>query len=234
MSVPDLTALRAFLSRKRPYLAKIVLESRGLVPLEDLESQAWISATELSDEIGRPLNLDSEDDALLLLRAIGRFFGRQIRTGRKNNSFDAPIDGDDSPSYADILSADDDAHPLQLLEDLEAAPAEPPEPTAIDPYHSESAAWHWLAVRFDHRTRGMAEYLLISMSWCRERRKRALVLLESQQQLPHQLVAGEQEPALRPWRKFKLPPRIRTARGQLTLDFWSTPTQPTSGQLWLL
>ena len=92
--------------------------------------------------------------------------------------------------------------------------------------------WSWTtAVVF---SLGVVFFLLISTSWCRQRRKRALRHLDAQQQLPHRMCVDEDDAAIQPWRRFKLPARAKPDEGQLALDFWCRPMQPERGQLWLL
>jgi hypothetical protein len=100
-------------------------------------------------------------------------------------------------------------------------------------FASESAAWNWLWHRFQRSTRDIAAFLLASASWCRQRRRRALRYLDTQQRLPHRLRVEGDDTAIRPRRKFRLPPRT-TSGGQRALDFACMPAQPERGQLRLL
>ena len=58
---------------------------------------------------------------------------------------------------------------------------------------------------------------------------RALRHLDAQQQLPHRMCVDEDDAAIQPWRRFKLPARAKPDEGQLALDFWCRPMQPERG-----
>lgn len=130
------------------------------------------------------------------------------------------------------LAADRGEHPLSLLDAIESPEPETPE---FDAYHSETAAWHRLALRFESRMVDIAAFLLISTSWGYARRRRARHATAWQWPLPNPLDTDNDDSALRPWRKFKLPSRQRpTPATQRDFDFWRRPPQPDRGQLWLL
>lgn len=221
------------MSRHADALRDIARWSRGEANRDDIRNQIWLEATELEERLGRPPALHDADDAAEVLRGVRRHFDRLQRAARGLRSIDQPLGDDAGPCYADLLAGDDGAHPLTLLESLEEPASQPALPA---PCHSEVAAWHWLALRFDRRTVDLAAYLLISTSWCYARRRRARRRALAQQPLPQALPLDqrEQAAALQPWRKFKLPPRGRGTPDQLTFDYWRRPAQPARGQLWLL
>lgn len=222
----------AFLQRHDGALRDIVRWARGECTVDDVRNQAWLEAFELGEQLARPLDLEAGDAALLLQR-LRRHFDRAQRDARRERSLDRPLGGHpDGPTYADILPGDDGEHPLSLLEALETPESEV---RPRNPYQSEVAAWGCLVARLG-RTSAIAEFLLISPSWCRICRRRASERIVGQWPLPHGLRVedDDHENALRPWRRFKLPPRPRAARDQLPLDYWSRPAQPMLGQMWLL
>lgn len=234
MHAIDPIALETFLAQRKDELRRIVFHSQGQWSFGDIPGEAWMLALQLQQVLGRPLDLDNQEDAGLLLRKLRREANRAggiLRNARRPDQA-SPDDETNFERGWDHYASDDGAHPLSLLEALETPPA--PEPAPVDPYHSESAAWSWLWHRFDRSTRGVAAFLLISTSWCRQRRKRALRHLDAQQQLPHRMRIDEDEAAIQPWRRFKLPARAKPDEGQLALDFCCRPAQPERGQLWLL
>ena len=222
----------SFLQRRARDLDDIAHRSRGELMPDEVRNEAWIQAFELGVELGRALDPEGTADALLLQR-VRRHFNRMRRGSRGARSFDQPLGGPDGPTYADLLPIDDGAHPLSLLEAIEDHVVEAELP---GPRHSEVAAWHWLALRFDRRMSDLAAYLLISVSWCHTRRRRARRRAGAQWPLPQGLPddVTTADGVLRPWRRFKLPPRPRSTARQLGFDYWSRPSQPASGQLWLL
>jgi hypothetical protein len=232
MSISD-QSFASFLHRHHGSLAEIARWSRGALTLDDVRNEAWVQAVDLGHDLGRALDLEGAADATLLLQCVSRYFNRARASSRGSCSFDAPLGGPEGPTHADFLASDDGAHPLSLLEALQDDVVEPALP---GPRHSELAAWHWLALRFDRRMPEVAAYLLISVSWCHTRRRRARHRASAQWPLPQGLrnEMATAEDALRPWRRFKLPPRRRPAASQLGFDYWNRPSQPMEGQLWLL
>ena len=221
---PDPKEIDACLHAHQTSIAKILFHSRGQLSLGDLHTMAWLLAYDLATELGRALDLQSEEDATHLIRRLRSECGRQVRTASRERSFDQSIGSDaEAPSLSDFLPSDEGSHPLSLLEELESVDDQPEPIELPDAYHSESAAWHWLAIRFNHRTRDMARFLLISTSWCRQRRRRARMSLAAQHLLPHAMEVRDDEDALRPWRRFKLPDRPRPDLGQLRLHLLNAP-----------
>lgn len=234
MIEPDSIAFADFLSRYQEPLHKIVGNSRGQWTLGDIPGETLITAFDLHEELGRPLDFGNAADARLLLRKLrsaAYAAGGVLRNARRPDQASSSADAVGERAW-DRYLIDDGDDALSLLVALETPDA--PEPPPIDPYHSESAAWNWLWHRFQRSTRDIAAFLMISASWCRQRRTRAFRNLAHQEQLPHRMRIQDDETAIQPWRKFKLPVRIRPDNGQLGLDFWCKPAQPEHGQLWLL
>lgn len=235
MSDIDLDAIADFMSAHARALAWIIRDADGLWQLEDLPGELLILLRDMQDAEARPFDLACEQDAGLVLRVLRRRARRNGQITRRSARPDQAGSGDDwrpgVPSWEHI-AADDGAHPQSLLEAMES-PTFEPEP--IDPYHSELAAWQWLLDHIGRRTIDLASFLLISPSWCRRCRHRARQRAGTQHSLPPPPLgfAGDAQ-AVRPWRRFKLPPRDSVAGPQPALDFWSRPAQPGQGQLWLL
>jgi hypothetical protein len=230
----DFVVLAAFLKRNAPKLGGIVSYSRGQWTMGDVEGETCLTAIDLGDKRGAALDLDDPQDEELLLRRLrsrARSAGGVLRGAEHPDQHSSDEDVR-SPRSWEKLAGSGGEHPLSLLEALESAV---PEPEPVDPYHSETAAWSWLLQHFDRRMKHIAEFLLISASWCRQRRRRARHRAETQWQLPHQLLVGEDDAhAIQPWRKFKLAARRSEDGGQVAIDLWNRPMQPERGQLWLL
>ena len=226
MSTSDFTSFQEFLSLQEAELRRIVFRSQGYWSAGDIPGEAWIAALDLQDKLGRPLNLQTCGDADLLLRKLrsAAYKAGEILRGAWRPDQAAHDEEGNLERGWDRYASDEGADALAWLEASETP--QPPEPAPIDPYHSESAAWNWLWHRFGQSTRNIAAFLLISTSWCRQRRKRALKHLDSQQQLPHHMRFFVDETAIQPWRKFKLPSRIKPDTKQPALDFCCTPAQP--------
>ncbi len=235
LKTPDPEAIDAYLVAHQTTIAKLLFHSHGQLTSGDIHSMAWLLAYELALELGRSLDLHAEEDATHLIRRLRSECGRQVRAASHERSFDQPMGNDaESPSLSDVVPSDEGAHPPTLLEELESVEDHPPPIDLPDAYHSESAAWHWLAIRFNHRTRDMARFLLISASWCRQRRSRARTSLRIQHLLPHAMDIRDDEDALRPWRRFKLPDRPRPQATQLGLNLLNAPSLSAARQAPLL
>ncbi len=235
MSEFDFAAIAVFLERNAESLRGILGFSKGQWSKDDLYGEACVAAADLGEKQGTPLDLGNPADADRLLRRLrsrARSAGGVLRGAERPDQASGDHDARGPRAWDRIPQRQDDVeHPLSLLEALESPV---PEPAPIDPYHSETAAWNWLLHRFNRRMREIAAFLLISTSWCRERRRRARSRAGVQWQLPHRLCVGDDERAIQPWRKFKLPSPPPDDPHQLSFDYRNKPAQPASGQLWLL
>ena len=225
-------AFAAFIERHDKPLREIARFSKGEATVDDVRNEAYVQAFELAVQRGSDFGFDIEADATQLLQHLRRHFDRAGRRARMTRHLEQPLGSEpDSCTLADLVPADEGDHPRSLLEAME----EPAPPERPDPYHSETAAWRWLVERFDRRMSDIAAFLLISTSWCGVRRRRARHRAQTQWQLPHRMLVGQDDAdAIQPWRKFKLPARGAGDEAQLALDYWPRPQQPERGQLWLL
>lgn len=224
----------SFLARHAKDFPRIARASRGEFSADDVRNEAWLLAFDIGAKRGQALDLDKPDDAELLL---GHLYNHCVRYGetvvRHATRLDHAAKGDDEHEHhwlQDRLAADGGAHPLSLLESLESAV---PEMEAPDPYHSPAAGWAWLIRHCGQRMADVAAFLLISPSWCYACFREARDQATTQWPLPA-LRAPDEEAAIRPWRKFKLPSTTASDPAQLPLDYWGKPPQPMHGQLWLL
>ena len=226
----------AFLRDHASSIDAIARFSFGELTTDDVRNEAWLLACEWAKETGLAIDLAADCSAREILKRVRRKFDRATRGAKRTRSLDRPFGDEDSSSLHDVLVGDDGAHPLSLLEDAETQSAAPAPFEFPDHYHSELAAWNWLLRRLGSRNRALADFLMISASWCYQRRRRIRTRFDiAQEPLPHAAGFAEDEGALRPWRKFKLPNRpLEDAPRQAVLDFWGMPAQPVAGQLWLL
>lgn len=225
-----------FLERHADDFPRISRASKGEWQADAVRGEAWLLAFDIGQKLGRPLDLERDDDASLLVRWLYNHCVKYCETVvRRAVRLDhaAEDDEDGQPHWLmGRLTADEGHHPLSLLEAAESARAEPDAP---DAYHSSAAAWLQLLQRFDRRMPDVAAYLMISLSWCYACCRHAHDLARAQWPLPHGLSIEEDQDALRPWRVFKLPSAMPgDDPRQLALHYWTCPSQPASGQLWLL
>ena len=226
----------AFLAEHAKDFARIARASREEYSADDVRNEAWLLAFDLGEKRGKPLDLKDSDDLSLL---FGHLYNHCVRYGETTVRYATRLDqataqDDDGDHHwlLDKLVAEKGEHPLSLLEALESAVPEPEDP---DPYSSPAAGWAWLLRHFKQHVADVAEFLLISPSWCYACLRNARYMAIAQHPLPHGLKAsGDDERAIQPWRKFKLPQAPSRDPHQLSLDFWNTPAQPASGQLWLI
>lgn len=236
MTVDYTVSIAAFLERHQREIVWIIRDSQGLWERNDVESEAHVALLELRTPSGGQLDPAGDEDGAQLLQHLRRLARRAGRGTRSTMRPDQAGSGEDwTPGIIgwDRIADADGAHPLSLLEAAESPEPEPPE---FDPYHSELAAWHWLVQRFNRHTLQIAAYLMISPSWCLECRRRARRRASAQWPLPRSWPQPENgDASIRPWRRFKLPSRRDPKQhNQLSLDFWTCPSQPTSGQMWLI
>lgn len=224
-----------FLDERTKDFVRIARASRGEYSADDVRNEAWLLAFDIGDKRGKPLHPHDPDDCSLLLAHL---YNHCVRYGETTVRYATRLDhaagrGDDNDHHwlLDTLVAEGGEHPLSLLETLESSVPEPHDP---DPYSSPAAGWAWLLRHFKQHVADVADFLLISPSWCYACLRKARHLAVTQHPLPHHLKTPDGEAAIQPWRKFKLPQAPSDDPHQLSLDFWARPAQPVSGQLWLL
>jgi len=220
--------LTNFIERHGRELHWLRIDSQGAWDRDDMLGELYLAVTELAQAQGAFPDIDTPADAAALLRLLRRKAGHQGRTFRNAARLDhAPAD---QTPLIERLVADGGEHPLSLME-----AAETPEPTFDVPAarHSQLAAWHHLLVRFERRMRALADYLLISPSWCYRCRLRVQHQAMVQWPLPDTTEAAP-ENTLKPWRRHRYAASLRQPARQLELNLWARPAQPCAGQLWLL
>lgn len=233
--------LNAFAEKYKSELSDISKYSKGEWRASDVLQEACLLILELGAERGYPFDPDCEADGALVLRVLRRSVRSSAEVVRHAFAYrlDQAAPGDEERGHhwlMDKLVADEGEHPQSLLEAVETAASQPEAPEVepyLDPYHTPYAGWARLRQLYG-RTANIADYLLISVSWCRVCRRNAKHQAETQWPLPHQLSVGDRAEAIQPWRKFKLISNRPSPPDQLAFEYWNKPSQPVSGQLWLL
>lgn len=235
MPVNSPLKFEAFLERYASDISRISRASKGEWRVDDIRNEAWLLAFDMGERRGRALDMGHEEDASLLICHLYNHCVKYTElVVRKAQRLDHADPGDEERErhwLADRLVADGGAHPLSLLEAMECMAEEQEAP---DPYHSAASGWAWLMRRFGQCMADVANFLLISPSWCYACFRKARQSADTQWPLPHSLATGDDEDAIRPWRKFKLPSDRMNTPEQMSLDYWNRPPQPARGQLWLL
>lgn len=233
----DHQAFQRFLDAHAANFRTISGATRGEWKPDDVRQEAWLLAVDLGDRRGRPLDLDDTADASLLVRSLYnhcvKYSERVVRHAHKLDHAAAGDDESDHHWLRDRLVADGGEHPATRLEAAESAS---PQREAPGVYHSPAAAWLGLVARLGGRHADLAEFLLISRSWCGRCFRRVLWQADTQSPLPDLRMDADPGHSLRPWRRFRLPARgpIPPDTRQPPLDFWHRPSDPIHGQLWLL
>lgn len=230
-------AFTRFLERRARDFIRIAGATRGEWKAEDVRQHAWLLMFDLGQHRDRPFDLDDPADEDFLIRCLHNHCAKYAeRTLRHAHRLDQAAPGGDDASHhwlRDLLVSDEGQHPASLLEAAQCAVAEPGYPHA---YHSPAAAWLDLVTRLGNRIANVADFLLISPSWCARCFRRALRQAQTQSPLPELRVDADPGASLQPWRSFRLPTRgpVHIDPSQPPLDFWSRPLDPPTGQRWLL
>ena len=221
----------SFLERHKKDLARIARASRGDSKPDDVLNEAWLLAHDMGEKRGRALDLDDAEDASLLLRYLYNHCVKFTETVvRHAHRLDHAAAGDEEREHhwlMDRLTADGGSHPLSVLEDMESQASERDD---LDPYHSPAAGWIRLIQRFNQRMTAVAEFLLISPSWCYSCWRVAHHMARTQWPLPAGIDAFDRDASIRPWRKFKLPTASSIDMRQFVLNL-PTPL-PMQGRFW--
>lgn len=198
-------AFQRFLHSKRARIASIARATDYEHDVGDVENEAWLMAGTVSQKLGIPIDFD---DPTFQDHLIAFLYNELVKYGEKVVRYavklDKPIDGEEvSPESHPALyqvAVDQASDPLAQLcarDDEEAEPAPPP------PHESLIGAYYHLLSKLGNM-RSMAEYLLISLSYCYHRRKVALIIDKKQMPLPSHGLATVSASTPRTWRPFRL------------------------------
>ena len=198
-------AFQRFLQSKHARIASIARATDREHDVGDVENEAWLMAATVSQKLGMPIDFDNPafQDYLIafLYNELVKYGEKVVRYAVK---LDKPIDGEDIgwDSHPALYQAavDQESDPLAQLcaqEDQETEPVPPP------PHESLIGAYYHLLSKLGNM-RSMAEYLLISLSYCYHRRKVSLIIDKKQMPLPSHGLETTSASTPKTWRPFRL------------------------------
>lgn len=187
-----------FILHRKADLKRIAYKTRGEYQLADVENTAWLTAQDMRDSKGIPVDFLDQDyqDRLLayVYQALLRYADTRVRYAVR---LDHGMDDDEAGHpLMRTLASDDGRDPLAelILREEAVQPA--------DPHHSLASAYACLLRKFDNRLQAVAKFLLISVSQTRRHCTRAEWLARHQCPLPLNHAEGSSF-RLGPWRKFR-------------------------------
>lgn len=155
-------AFDAFKQAQLLEIRKIASLTPRRMLVDELLSEAWIVACEISDRRGEPMRLDLADEQNLLIRWLYSRFIKFVRDKRPAESLDAEPPGSEW-SWQERLAAPESSDPLASL--LGEERAEIPDVQGF----SEFAAYLALFRRFELDGNELASHLSISFNVLRKR-----------------------------------------------------------------
>ncbi len=217
MATLDFSPIQAFVASRRKDLRRIARATQGEHELQDVETEAIMLWAELAQQGEEPDLRSTEGEKKLLSYLYQRLVPWADTKVRYAVRLDHDEHGDDPESDVHPLlrklAADGGADPLSRLIEREEATAAAAE--EIGPHSSLAAAYAALLHRLDNRIAALADYLLISRSWCYSRVRAAQRFAESQTPISKTAIRAADNASLRAWRPFKL----QRSPEQLELDF---------------
>lgn len=171
---------------------------------EDAQGEAWL-LVEVLESGKAPINLHNLQD---IDRLFACLYVKLVKRSEKNICYSVRLD---HYSYGD---SDDEAHPLmnklaapessQPLEVLLAAEAAADLPQEPEPHESRAAAYLYLLKYHNNKMKDVADYLLISLSYCYFRVGEARKMVSTQCALPDTIGKPSKAFLPGPWRSFRL------------------------------
>lgn len=215
------TAFQKFLIDRKKDLQRIARHTRGEYEPADVQNEAWLMIDHIRNTKDVQLDISNRQHQDFLLSYLHQHFVRYtektVRYAEKLDQWNGNTEeGFTSHPLLRKLAADAGSDPLNEWlerESVSRRPSEPPD------RHSLAGAYIDLLRRFDNKMRAVADYLLISISYCYRRYAVALQLTRSQRPIPNART-DDKNFSPRAWRSF----RIWTAPQQLVLDFGDEPT----------
>ncbi len=169
------SSISRFFRDRAAVLRRIVWASRGEVQAGDVESEAWLIATDIGAKRGRTLDLQTHEDQETLLGAL---YNRLVKFTEKHLRYAVKLDTDwdkeDSTSYGAALSALLEAPAMSdpairaLHEEQGHALVE-----AVRHSYSEASAYVLLLIRFEWDAPELASHLRVGLATFRHRLKRS-------------------------------------------------------------
>lgn len=207
-------AFSVFAAARRSDLQRIARHTRGESTLEDVEAEAWLMVHDLAGK-GTVLDLGQPDHQKLLLshlyQNLVRYTELHVRNGVRLDHAPGGEEGEAHP-LMNMLSAAEHYDPAVLLERAQTERLVDDSPS---PHLSLAAAYVHLVRRFNNCMRDVAQHLLISVSYCRQRCAHARTLATHQQPLPPAALPTDSTFSPKPWRRF----RLERKQVQLRFDF---------------
>lgn len=214
----SIEAFKRFTLAKRKRFEAIARKTGDEYTPEDIEGEAWLMAPMVAQKTDLALDFDDPlfQDRLVafLFNELTRYTETVVRYAVKLDRQIAGEDAaaDDHPAMR-RLAANEFSDPLRHLIATEDTQTEPRE---HGPHESRAGAYIHLLRHFDNRMHEVANYLLISPSYCYFRCREARRMVEQQLSLPAAGLLTESANHPQSWRAY------RTLRRwvQLDLNLW--------------
>ncbi|WP_050477484.1 hypothetical protein [Herbaspirillum rhizosphaerae] len=192
----------AFAIKHKAKFKRISAATKGEYEAEDVIGEAWLMAEKMRIKQGSEIDFHNPAHIDLLFsylyQHLVNYTEKQVRMAVRLDAWDYGDDPEhDCHPLLNKLSSDNADNPLTVLELKETAAAE----HAVNPHHSRAAAYLKLLGHCDNNIAQLANYLLISTSWCYRCYNRAKHTVERQRQLPETMKTDFMP---RTWRKFQL------------------------------
>jgi hypothetical protein len=201
----------SFLNNMKASFQRIAGATRGEMSVEELQSDAWIAASEIGEKRGREIDFTDPGDQNLLLGALHI---RNVRRPEKNMRYAARIDqtweGDEGEmnAWVNRLSADDAADPLISLIQQESRLDE--DGMLIASY-SQAAAYVMVFAHFKNSCEDVCAYLAISKRTLSQRIQQSANTVRVQRSLFDRIVRIPVD--FMPSRGYVYPARLKDERG---------------------
>jgi hypothetical protein len=190
---------------------------------EDVQNEAWL-LVEMWEPDKAPINLHNPQD---IDRLFAYLYAKLVKHCEKNIRYSVRLDyysygdsEDEAHPLMNKLAAPENSQPLEVLLAKEAAADLPQDPK---PHESRAAAYLYLLQYHNNKMKYVADYLLISLSYCYFRVNEARKMASTQCVLPHTLGKSSKVFVPGPWRPFRLsrierPSWLRQPWVQIELD----------------
>lgn len=222
----DTNKLADFLKFAKQYRHKFRQISRATnyeYEPDDVQNEAWL-LIEVWEPDKRPIDLHNLQDIdslfAYLYGTLVNNVEKKIRNGVRLDHYSYGDSEDEVHPLMNKLAAPESTQPLEILLAREAATALPSEPES---HESRAAAYLYLLQYHNNKMSCVADYLLISLSYCYFRFNEAQRMADTQNVLPDTL--GKLSSAFfpGPWRSFRLtrieqPARLSHPWAQMELD----------------
>ena len=150
-----------FLNKMRASFRNIAKATKHEMTVDDLKSDAWIVAHEISQRRGRTIDFSDPDDASLIIRAVNV---RNVKCGdwkmRSAVRMNRPDDGDDNVvDWSERLAASASSDPLvSMLQQESALDSQ----EILTSSYSQAAAYVIVLAHFNNEKEDVCTYLAIS------------------------------------------------------------------------